>query len=124
MKKKYEERFKNAIMADDYSRNVYAKNSYYSLMWNIEKIVLEREIVSINKKNIKYLDFACGTGRVISYVENFVESSHGIDISQEMLNIASKKTKINPCINRAGFFPINLAPGVKNSMKMIMIPIR
>ena len=40
-----------------------------------------------------YLDFACGTGRVISFMETRVATSRGIDVSPEMLKIAAAKVQ-------------------------------
>ncbi len=39
----------------------------------------------------KLLDFACGTGRILSVVEDKVASSDGVDISEEMAMLAKGK---------------------------------
>jgi len=36
----------------------------------------------------KYLDFACGTGRITSLAEKFFPTSHGIDVSESMVEEA------------------------------------
>ena len=41
----------------------------------------------------RYLDFACGTGRLLSFLENNFAASTGVDISKDMLNIAEKYRK-------------------------------
>jgi len=38
-----------------------------------------------------YLDFACGTGRIISQLEHFANYSCGVDISESMLQFAKNK---------------------------------
>ncbi len=59
-----------------------------TLMWHLEKIVLQEIISELNSQTI--LDFACGTGRISSFIEDkFPESKiYGIDISPSMLDIA------------------------------------
>ena len=42
-------------------------------------------------KNSAILDFACGTGRVLAELENFSKDVTGIDVSDSMLEQASKK---------------------------------
>jgi len=76
---------KNGRIADRFS---YAR-------WQLEK----KELSSFfNQDPIlfsqnQYLDFACGTGRLLSYLENNFAASTGVDISPEMLNIAEKDCK-------------------------------
>ncbi len=62
-----------------------------ALMWELEQAAL-RDIVGALKPR-RILDFACGTGRISSFVENaFPESSiDGIDISESMINLAREK---------------------------------
>lgn len=39
----------------------------------------------------RYLDFACGTGRIISTVEKYAETSIGVDVSEAMVSEAKLK---------------------------------
>jgi len=39
----------------------------------------------------RYLDFACGTGRITQVVAPFAQESYGVDISESMLEIARNK---------------------------------
>ena len=66
----------------------FTVNPGRAMMWELEKIAL-RDIVS-GLRPRKVLDFACGTGRIASFIEStFPEPSvHGIDISESMLAIA------------------------------------
>jgi len=41
----------------------------------------------------RYLDFACGTGRIVHTVEQMAEDSYGVDISAQMLQQAREKCK-------------------------------
>jgi predicted TPR repeat methyltransferase len=49
--------------------------------------VVERLVPSRDR----YLDFACGTGRVIGFLYSEFGTSQGVDISESMLDIARKK---------------------------------
>ena len=40
-----------------------------------------------------YVDFACGTGRIISAVEQYATNSIGVDVSETMINEARRKCK-------------------------------
>ena len=44
-------------------------------------------------KDIHLLDFACGTGRITSFLENRVKTSTGVDLAGSMLAIAREKLK-------------------------------
>ena len=53
------------------------------------------KLISSYNYNKKILDFGCGTGKHISYLQNYFEKVIGYDISQSMLNIARKNFKSN-----------------------------
>jgi SAM-dependent methyltransferase len=95
----YTESHKDIKKALNYEYNLYADETYDSCMWEIEKKYLLKEIGSIKKGKIKYLDFACGTGRVISFVEPLIAESTGVDVSNNMLDIAKNKTIKSRLIN-------------------------
>ena len=67
---------------------------YRKMVWDLEKLYL-RKILEDNFKNEKiiHLDFACGTGRILKFLESETTSSLGIDISGEMLGEAKKIVK-------------------------------
>ena len=90
----YSKTFLESEYADSYEKR-YSGCSYDDILWEIEKQYL-LEIIGNFKKNhksIKYLDFAVGSGRIISLMENYVDSSTGIDISPAMLKIAQERVK-------------------------------
>jgi SAM-dependent methyltransferase len=39
----------------------------------------------------RYLDFACGTGRITHRIEPYAEEAYGIDVSESMLSVARQK---------------------------------
>lgn len=64
--------------------------SVYLARW--EKQYLADILPSLfSEGNGRYLDFACGTGRITQMVTPFAKDSYGVDISESMLKIARKK---------------------------------
>ena len=60
-----------------------------ALIWEFERRYLDRILdLYPSPKSISYLDFACGTGRVIRYLENKVGRSVGVDVANSMLECA------------------------------------
>ncbi|MFZ2190242.1 MAG: class I SAM-dependent methyltransferase [Candidatus Magasanikiibacteriota bacterium] len=90
---KYQDRFQDNKEAVNYDENEYGNNSYSNLIWKIEKEYIELEVCKISRND--YLDFACGTGRVISQIEKMFEYSLGVDISPAMISLARQKVKSN-----------------------------
>lgn len=95
----YQESHKDIKQAMNYEYNLYADDTYDSYMWEIEKEFLLQEISSLKNNKIKYLDFACGTGRIISIVEPLTLESTGVDVSTNMLSLAKDKVKRTQLIN-------------------------
>lgn len=75
--------------------DLFYNNDYYdSRLWILEKEILEDIFQNYIKNNIKYyLDFACGTGRILEVFEKKSIFSFGVDISKEMLKEGIKKFK-------------------------------
>ena len=77
---------------ENYER-LYSPGTHDSRIWEYEKAVIS-EIVRTNFSSglvNSYLDFACGTGRLLSFLETTVSRSVGIDISEEMANVAKRR---------------------------------
>lgn len=64
----------------------YSHYSYSGLLWELEQAQLMRLVTELRttRPRLDYLDFACGTGRVISFLEAHVDSAIGIEISPWM----------------------------------------
>lgn len=66
----------------------FSSNPYRAMMWRLERGILD----SIINKNFAcaptHLDFACGTGRVLSHLCAVTRQSVGVDVSEGMLDIA------------------------------------
>ena len=91
----YRDYYQSKESANEYDEVSYKEGSYGSVLWEIEREILIQHLESLRKTNntIRYLDFACGTGRVVSALEDHVDESFGIDISPSMLDRAAQKTK-------------------------------
>jgi len=66
-------------------------------VWAIEQQIL-KDILD-NKRFNKYIDFACGTGRITSFIEPFVDVSIGIDVSGAMMKEAREKLRKTELLN-------------------------
>jgi SAM-dependent methyltransferase len=91
----YKDRFLTNEQVNVYEEQEYGWGSYSSFIWKIQQPLL-RDILQhfcrrINRP-IRLLDFACGTGRVTSFMEQFVADIVGVDISPAMVDVARKKT--------------------------------
>lgn len=68
--------------------NLYNKtyeDGYYFHQWEkLEKPILKNIFSDLSCTYKTYCDFACGTGRILSFAEQFFEKTYGVDISSEM----------------------------------------
>ncbi|MBE3089006.1 MAG: class I SAM-dependent methyltransferase [Actinobacteria bacterium] len=82
-------------------QKAFSEMKYRKYVWSWEKKILN-EITKnylVDNKHIRYLDFACGTGRIIGFLEKNMFESIGIDISESMLKIALENLKKSKIIN-------------------------
>lgn len=77
--------------AQDYDAKLFAPGSFDAVMWEREQRLLDRILDQHVARRGSYLDFACGTGRVLSYVEPHFWASVGLDISDTMLAVARER---------------------------------
>ncbi|NNF61975.1 MAG: class I SAM-dependent methyltransferase [Gammaproteobacteria bacterium] len=89
----YSEQFKSEDFVNNYETVEYSPGSYASSIWEIQKPVMVEWIERIQKGKggVKLLDFACGTGRVLSELENKVRQTTGVDLSDQMVALAEQK---------------------------------
>src|SRR5690606_38017151 len=66
----------------------FTKNPYRSMIWDLEKAVLEDIVDRRLRPEFDHLDFACGTGRIIEHLQARSGSSTGVDVSESMLSVA------------------------------------
>jgi SAM-dependent methyltransferase len=78
---------------EEYER-AYEAGSYAAWVWERERRYLDELIDRhLAALDIRYLDLACGTGRIIGHVERRVGESTGVDISEPMLEIAARNVR-------------------------------
>ena len=80
--------------ADNYLKNVYGPRTFDTWLWRHEKRALREIIEGCCSSRKNYLDFACGTGRIIETVAPLFENSTGVDVSAEMLKHARSKMSV------------------------------
>jgi SAM-dependent methyltransferase len=92
----YSARFQQAEAVKSYDATEYAAGSYAASMWQLQRPVVEQllgEFRGLRSGLARLLDFACGTGRVLSCVEQFADAADGIDISENMVAVARTKCR-------------------------------
>ncbi len=95
MPSSYATRFQTEEAVKEYEQVEYSPNSYSAKIWSLQKpVVLSLiEDFASARTGSRLLDFACGTGRILSAVEPLVSESVGLDISPSMIKIAASKCK-------------------------------
>jgi SAM-dependent methyltransferase len=98
----YRDQFTEDASALQYDEAEYGPASYSRILWEFEKTQLAALITAFRATHteIRYLDFACGSGRIISFVENLVSESRGIEISQSMAQRARDRVTRSEIICR------------------------
>jgi len=72
----------------------YETRLWERFLWSREQeIILQILGKYFEGRDIHLLDFACGTGRITSFLEDRVKTSTGVDVSASMLGIAREKLK-------------------------------
>jgi SAM-dependent methyltransferase len=79
--------------AKDYDARLFAPGSFDAAIWESEQRLLDRIVLEHVPRRQRYLDFACGTGRVLSHLERSFATSVGLDISATMLGVARERVR-------------------------------
>ena len=70
----------------------YETDHLHQYFWQREQFILDRILAEFFADTpIDLLDFACGTGRITSALENKVQTATGVDVSEAMLEVARQK---------------------------------
>lgn len=78
---------------DDYHAK-FSNVPYRRVHWNHEKMVLIGWMERHHEKGEgRYLDFACGTGRICGLLESYFNECYGVDVSASMLEVARHNVK-------------------------------
>jgi SAM-dependent methyltransferase len=94
MNRNYAERFQQKESVAAYEAEEYGAESYSSCMWRLQRPALEQLVKNFRATQtgpVRLLDFACGTGRVLSALEPLVDAADGVDISENMVAAARGK---------------------------------
>lgn len=79
--------------AKDYDAKLFAPGSFDAEIWARERRLLDDIVERHVRRRNSYLDFACGTGRVLAHVEPRFRSATGLDISETMLTVARGRVR-------------------------------
>jgi predicted TPR repeat methyltransferase len=79
--------------AKDYDAKLFSPGSFNAVMWEREQQLLDQIVQQHTSRRESYLDFACGTGRVLAHVERHFQRSVGLDISDTMLAVAKQRVR-------------------------------
>jgi len=72
----------------------YSTQLWEKFLWAREQEIIKQILEKyFTGRDVHLLDFACGTGRITSFLEGFVKTSTGVDVSASMLSIAREKLK-------------------------------
>lgn len=92
----YSSRFQQPDAVAAYETGEYGADSYATGIWQMQRPVVERMVKNFRSARpgpVRLLDFACGTGRVLSAVEPLVDSADGVDISENMVAVARTRCR-------------------------------
>ncbi len=71
---------------------MYLSDPWQRRLWQREQEILSHIIRRFYKgREVRLLDFACGTGRIASVLEGQVHTATGVDVSDSMLEVARSK---------------------------------
>jgi SAM-dependent methyltransferase len=91
----YRDTFSDDSVPIQYDGVEYSDASYGSVLWRLERAQINRILdCQTGTHQFTYLDFACGTGRVLSHVSTLASSSTGIEISAAMAAVAASRVPL------------------------------
>jgi SAM-dependent methyltransferase len=78
-------------IARRYHHKTYGAGSADESIWAVEQEQLKDTVSRLVPRRSRYLDFACGTGRIIGFIGELFETPTGVDISAAMLEFTKAK---------------------------------
>jgi SAM-dependent methyltransferase len=78
---------------EDYDEKLFQPGRYDYEVWQKEQQLLDGVVERLVPGRERYLDFACGTGRILAHLEPHFRDSVGLDISESMLETARGRVK-------------------------------
>ena len=79
--------------SDSYDEKLFSPGTYDSRVWQEEQQLLDWLVETWVPTRGRYLDFACGTGRIIVHLESRFEVGVGLDVSESMLAAGRQKVR-------------------------------
>lgn len=68
----------------------FYSNPYRNMVWRFEREILDHIIRKYcGSTEIRHLDFACGTGRILRFISSYTKQQTGVDVSPSMLEVAN-----------------------------------
>lgn len=88
----YRDALRTSEQAHHYDQVVYRPGAYDEWLWRLEKAYL-RDVIDhyFDTARPRLLDFACGSGRILSLLEGRCREPTGVDVSPGMLELARSK---------------------------------
>jgi SAM-dependent methyltransferase len=87
--------------AVDYDQGFWSLNSAKGLDWALEQHLLDVVFARhLSPPPTRAVDFACGTGRILAYLETRVDDTTGVDVSPDMLAIARERCRRSRLLQR------------------------
>jgi predicted TPR repeat methyltransferase len=91
MANSYTDSHKKPGRGDSYDEH-FVTLRWRRFLWSREQLALTNFVDEFFKdRDIHLLDFACGTGRIVRFLENRVVTAVGVDVSESMLVKAKRK---------------------------------
>jgi len=86
----YAAQHKAAWVPEHYDQVIYQPGGYDSFIWSLERpyLIALTSRLATGPTSFKYLDFACGTGRVLHALAPYVTNATGVDTSPDMIAAA------------------------------------
>lgn len=71
--------------------DTFSSIPYRSMIWILEQRLLSKIFLDYFVDDTpRYLDFACGTGRILAFLSPYCRSAIGVDVSTSMLDVARR----------------------------------
>jgi predicted TPR repeat methyltransferase len=78
----------------------YENDPWQAFMWRREQACIDDLLKEhLGGRDIRLLDFACGSGRITRFLETRVANCVGVDVSESMLEIARAKLQQTELVN-------------------------
>jgi SAM-dependent methyltransferase len=91
----YLDQWLNPEYPELYDAVIYNEESYDAFIWSLQRRDLRARVAALVQARgpLRYLDFACGTGRVLTSLEDLTDDVIGIDLAPPMVELARTKTR-------------------------------